>query len=86
MGVFITQTFYRRIYARVLSSSAAISLPSELQSGVAQEAEKADPFEGCEPLPGREELGRAIKDKSGAPSGSPANYEFLRGSTERDPE
>lgn len=36
-------------------------------------------FEGCEPLPGAEEFGRAIVDADGVPSGSPANYEYLRG-------
>ena len=38
-----------------------------------------DPFENCTPLPGLEHLGRHILDRSGAPSGSPANFEALRG-------
>jgi hypothetical protein len=41
-----------------------------------------DPFEGYEPIPGLEELGRAIRDKDGNLSGSPANYELIRGSKE----
>lgn len=41
-------------------------------------AKSADEFEGCSPLPGHEQLGRAIVDKRGFPSGSPANYEALR--------
>lgn len=32
-------------------------------------------------LPGLEHLGRAITDENGVPSGSPANYENLRGKT-----
>lgn len=39
----------------------------------------ADPFAGYEPFPGLEHLGRAITDAQGQPSGSPANYEALRG-------
>lgn len=38
-----------------------------------------DPFDGCEPLPGLEHLGRAIVGRTGLPSGSPANYEETRG-------
>lgn len=38
-------------------------------------------FEGHTPLPGHEKLGRAIVDKNGFPSGSPANYETLRASS-----
>ncbi len=38
-----------------------------------------DIFEGHEPLPGLEPLGRHIRDASGVPSGSPANFEHLRG-------
>ena len=39
-----------------------------------------DPFDGHEPLPGRlASLGRHIRDASGQPSGSPANFEALRG-------
>ena len=42
--------------------------------------ETTDPFEGHEPLPGKlESLGRHIRDASGMPSGSPANFEALRG-------
>jgi len=40
---------------------------------------QSDPFAGHEPLPGLEHLGRHIRDTSGAPSGSPANFEHLRG-------
>lgn len=43
-------------------------------------AEK-DPFEGCEVIPGYEELGRVIRDSAGNLSGSPANYEATRGVT-----
>lgn len=39
----------------------------------------SDPFEGCAPVRGLEHLGRAILDKQGQPSGSPANYEATRG-------
>lgn len=35
-------------------------------------------FEGHAPLKGHKELGWAIVDKNGFPSGSPANYEVLR--------
>lgn len=35
---------------------------------------------GAQAVPGLEHLGRAIVDDRGAPSGSPANYENLRGS------
>lgn len=38
-----------------------------------------DEFEDAQPIPGLEHLGRAIVDERGAPSGSPANYENLRG-------
>ena len=38
-----------------------------------------DPFEGYAPLDGLEHLGRAIVDANGVPSGSPANFENLRG-------
>ncbi len=38
-----------------------------------------DPFENTNPVPGLEHLGRAIVDANGIPSGSPANYEALRG-------
>lgn len=38
-------------------------------------------FEGKEALPGLEHLGRAIVDENGVPSGSPANFENLRGRT-----
>lgn len=38
-------------------------------------------FEGHDPVPGLEALGRAIVDAHGQPSGSPANYEVLRGQT-----
>lgn len=34
-----------------------------------------------EMLPGLEHLGRAITDDAGVPSGSPANFENLRGKT-----
>lgn len=37
-----------------------------------------DPFEGKEPVPGLEHLGRAIVDMNGQPSGSMANYERTR--------
>ena len=40
----------------------------------------SDPFAGRQPVRGQEELGRAIVDAHGAPSGSPANYEATRGS------
>lgn len=41
-----------------------------------------DEFEGKEPVPGLEHLGRAIVDAQGQPSGSPANYEYTRGREE----
>lgn len=41
----------------------------------------ATDFEGKEAIPGLEHLGRAIVDENGVPSGSPANYENLRGRT-----
>lgn len=44
-------------------------------------ADHAAEFEGCKPLKGAEHLGRAIVDKNGFPSGSPANYETLRVAT-----
>ncbi len=43
------------------------------------EEHEPDPFEGHEPLPGLEHLGRHIADANGQPSGSPANFEALRG-------
>lgn len=36
-------------------------------------------FDNCAPLTGLEYLGRHIRDANGAPSGSPANFETLRG-------
>jgi hypothetical protein len=42
-------------------------------------AEATDPFEGHEPVAGRESLGRVIRDAAGQLSGSPANYEGTRG-------
>lgn len=36
-------------------------------------------FDGKEAVTGLEHLGRAITDEAGVPSGSPANYENLRG-------
>lgn len=42
-------------------------------------ADETDIFEGHDVIPGLEHLGRAIVDKNGIPSGSPANYENLRG-------
>ena len=38
-----------------------------------------DPFEGYAPLEGLEHLGRHIVDANGQPSGSPANFEHVRG-------
>lgn len=46
--------------------------------------EEKDPFEGCEPIPGHEHLGRVIRTPSGGLSASPANYEALRGATGED--
>ena len=42
---------------------------------------EVDPFEGHEPIPGYEQLGRVIRDSRGQLSGSPANYEATRGVT-----
>lgn len=42
-------------------------------------------FEGRNPIPGYEHLGAAITDLHGHPSGSPANYESLRGQTGEEP-
>lgn len=39
----------------------------------------ASDFDGKEAITGLEHLGRAIVDDNGVPSGSPANYEHLRG-------
>lgn len=41
-------------------------------------------FEGYGPLPGLEHLGRHISDADGQPSGSPANFEQLRGARHPD--
>jgi hypothetical protein len=49
-----------------------------------QVIEEGDPFEGCEPIPGHEELGRVIRDKHGNLSGSPGNYEATRGASSED--
>lgn len=46
----------------------------------------ADDFADAKPVPGLEHLGRAIVDEAGVPSGSPANYEALRGRTGREPD
>lgn len=40
---------------------------------------EGDPFRHAEVIPGLEHLGRGIVDENGQPSGSPANYEALRG-------
>lgn len=48
-------------------------------------AEEQNVFDNAQPLPGLEHLGRAIVDQNGAPSGSPANYENLRGITGQKP-
>jgi len=46
---------------------------------------ETDPFEGHAPLPGRlASLGRHITDARGMPSGSPANFEALRGKNYED--
>lgn len=50
-----------------------------VQSQAANQASLDEVFDGCEPLPGAEQFGRAIVDANGVPSGSPANYEYLRG-------
>lgn len=44
-----------------------------------------DVFAGKAPVEGLEHLGRAILDANGQPSGSPANYEALRGVGETMP-
>jgi len=41
-------------------------------------------FKDAEPVPGSEELGRAIRDSRGQLSGSPANYEATRGAASED--
>ena len=46
---------------------------------LAPPADPDDPFAGAEPIAGLEQLGRAITDAEGIPSGSPANFEALRG-------
>lgn len=58
------------------------------ETGPAAVETEADPFKGAEPVEGLEHLGNAIVDKAGVPSGSPANYEALRGitGTEKTPE
>lgn len=38
-----------------------------------------DVFAGSEKIQGREKLGRAIRDRDGNVSGSPANFEATRG-------
>lgn len=45
-----------------------------------------DPFANAKTVPGLDHLGRAIVDESGVPSGSPANYEALRGRTGNEPD
>lgn len=44
----------------------------------------ADPFVGYGTLEGLEHLGRHIVDPDGQPSGSPANFEYMRGTTHPD--
>ena len=46
---------------------------------MAKKQEPIDPFEGYAPLEGLEHLGRHIVDANGQPSGSPANFEHVRG-------
>lgn len=41
-------------------------------------------FDGFGPLEGLEHLGRHITDADGQPSGSPANFEYLRGARHPD--
>ena len=43
-----------------------------------------DAFANAEPVEGLESLGRAIVDSQGAPSGSPANFEYTRGKSGQD--
>lgn len=47
--------------------------------GELNDMSESDPFEGYEPIPGLEHMGRAIVDANGMPSGSPANFEASRG-------
>lgn len=54
----------------------AEGIPAGLQ---AQAELEGDPFRHAQPFPGLENLGAAIVDANGIPSGSPANYETLRG-------
>lgn len=51
-----------------------------MKQAAANKAELDTIFKDYKPLPGAEEFGRAIVDANGVPSGSPANYEYLRGS------
>jgi hypothetical protein len=48
---------------------------------MADDTDTGDEFSGHDPLPGLEHLGRHIRDRNGIPSGSPANFEHLRGVT-----
>ena len=52
-----------------------------VQEEVAAEEVQPIVWRRHEPIAGLEHLGRAIVDAAGQPSGSPANYENLNGST-----
>ena len=68
------------LYHLDVETSAAVSRRSDVV-GTEISAE-ADPFGGCKAIPGLEQLGRVILDENGCLSGSPANYENLRGSSD----
>lgn len=54
---------------------------------MAEEQDEKNVFDelGAQQIEGLEHLGRAIVDAAGVPSGSPANYEKLRGATGQKP-
>ncbi|MDE2096669.1 MAG: hypothetical protein KGL39_05425 [Patescibacteria group bacterium] len=62
------------------NTSATVAATVTLSAPVAD----AEAFAGYKPLPGLETLGRHITDANGAPSGSPANFEALRGARTAD--
>ena len=71
---------FLELYHLDLEISAVVSPRSDVAR--TEISAKADPFEGCKAIPGLEQLGRVILDENGCLSGSPANYENLRGSSD----
>ncbi len=71
---------FLELYHRGVETGAAVSPRSDLAG--TETLAKVDPFEGCKPIPGLEQLGRVILDEDDHLSASPANYENLRGSSD----